>query len=69
MHVANVTDDVPLWQIARLVQDKIDDHGFVVAVEDVGGGMAILTCLESVGTGLDRSATTRAEETNDDSTM
>jgi hypothetical protein len=41
-YVANASDDVPLWRIAELFQSRIEEHSFIVAVDDVRAGLALL---------------------------
>ena len=42
MHVADVTDGIPVWRIAQLVQERIDDDGLVIGVRDKGDGVVIM---------------------------
>jgi hypothetical protein len=42
MYVANASNDVPLWRIAELMQNRIGEQGFIVAIDDVRTGLALL---------------------------
>jgi hypothetical protein len=42
MYVANASNDVPLWRIAELMQSRIGEQGFIVAIDDVRTGLALL---------------------------
>jgi hypothetical protein len=41
-YVVNASDDVPLWRIAELFQSRIEEHSFIVAIDDVRAGLALL---------------------------
>lgn len=46
-YVANVTADLPLGEITHLAQERLDACGVVVAIEDLGTGVAVLPGAES----------------------
>lgn len=41
LHVADVTDSLPAWRIAQLVQEWIGDDGLVTGIRDKGKGFVI----------------------------
>ena len=42
LHVADVTDGLPAWRIAQLVQERIGDDGLVTSIRDKGEGFVIM---------------------------